>query len=212
MPINHNDELYRKIGNMIKARRVAIDLSQQEIADYVDVTKSAVSRWESGEVENIGRLKIQKLSEILRISPVSIVLGEDIDNAIPYQTKKVPMLGITAAGEPLMVADQPCEYYVEIDKDIDVDYCLKVKGDSMIDARIHDGDMVFFRQQPEVENGEIAVVSIDNEVTLKRFYKSDQGVILKPENSRYQPMFYTEKDFRDVRILGKAVFFQGKIY
>lgn len=79
----------------------------------------------------------------------------------------------------------------------------------MIGARICDGDLVFVRQQPTVENGEIAVVLIDDEVTLKRFYKTDAGVILKPENSKYDPMFYTEEDFKDVRILGKAVMFQS---
>lgn len=81
----------------------------------------------------------------------------------------------------------------------------------MIDARIQDGDLVFVRQQPTVENGEIAVVMIDDEVTLKRFYRTDGGVILKPENSKYQPMYYTAEDFKNIQILGKAVLFQSKL-
>lgn len=79
----------------------------------------------------------------------------------------------------------------------------------MIDARIQDGDLVFVRQQPTVENGEIAVVMIDGEVTLKRFYRTPTGVILKPENSKYQPLYFSEADFKDVRVLGKAVMFQS---
>lgn len=210
MSKNTNPEQYLRIGNLIKNRREALGLSQQEIAEYVEVTKSAISRWESGEVENIGRSKIQKLSEILKISPVSIVLGEEAKNIIPYKTKKVPMLGEIAAGEPI-VAEEHIEYYVEVEESLDVDFCLKVKGDSMIDARIQDGDIVFIRQQPSVENGEIAAVLIGNEVTLKRFYKNNGGVILKPENSKYQPRFYTEQSFKDIRILGKAIFFQSYI-
>lgn len=140
MEENSNIELYLKIGDLIKERREALGLSQQEVANYVDVTKSAVSRWESGEVENMGRSKIQKLSEILKISPVSIVLGEDIENMIPYKTKKIPMLGVIAAGVPIL-AKECAEYYVEVDESIHVDFCLKVQGDSMIDARISDGDI-----------------------------------------------------------------------
>jgi repressor LexA len=143
----------------------------------------------------------------LRVSPAYLMGWENI---IPYRTKKVPMLGRIAAGKPIM-ATEGCEYYVEINESLHVDFCLQIQGDSMIDARILDGDLVFVRQQPVVENGEIAVVSIDNEVTLKRFYKNDGGVILKPENSKYQPKYYTEKDFKDIRILGKAIFFQSKL-
>ena len=162
---NTGAEQYVRIGNLIKNRREFLNLSQQEVAEYVEVSKSAISRWESGEVENMGRSKIQKLSEILKVSPVSIV----------------------------------------------VDFCLRVKGDSMIDARINDGDIVFIRKQPMVENGEIAAVAIDNEVTLKRFYKNNGGVILKPENSKYQPRFFTAEDFKNIRVLGKAVFFQSTL-
>jgi repressor LexA len=81
----------------------------------------------------------------------------------------------------------------------------------MVDARICDGDIIFIRQQPIVENGEIAAVVIDDEVTLKRFYRNNGGVILKPENSKYQPRYYTEKDFKNVRVLGKAVMFQSSL-
>ncbi|HLS52873.1 MAG TPA: S24 family peptidase, partial [Tissierellaceae bacterium] len=89
--------------------------------------------------------------------------------------------------------------------------CLKVKGDSMIGARINDGDIVFIREQPCVENGEIAAVMIDNEVTLKRFYKNGGLVMLRSENPKYQPLMYTKEDFKQVRILGKAIFFQSKL-
>lgn len=175
------------------------------------MSKSAISRWESGEVENMGRSKIQKLSEILKVSPVSIVLGEEVNNVLLFRTKRVPLMGEIPAGEPMLVSEEHIEYYIEADASLHVDFCLRVKGDSMIDARINDGDIVFIRKQPMVENGEIAAVSIDNEVTLKRFYKNNGGVILKPENAKYQPRFFTAEDFKNIRVLGKAVFFQSTL-
>lgn len=202
------EELYLKIGKMIKNRRESLGLSQQSVANYVNVSKSAVSRWVAGEVANMGRTKIVKLSEILKVSPVSIIHG-DLD-ILPVQTKKVPLLGTIAAGEPILAYDDQ-QSYIEIDDTLQVDFCLRIKGDSMINARINNGDLVFVREQPVVENGEIAAVLIDDEVTLKRFYKNNGGVILKPENSKYQPRFFTAKDFKEIRILGKAIAFQSDI-
>lgn len=207
-----NTEQNIRIGNILKNSRDALNLSQEEVADYVGVTKSAISRWEKGEVENMGRSKIQSMSEILRISPISIVLGKEIEqtNIVPYRTKRVPLLGEIAAGEPIYACEEHSTY-MEVDNGTDVDFCLKVKGDSMIDVRINDGDIVFIREQAWVENGEIAAVLIDNEVTLKRFYRSDNMVMLRSENSKYQPLMYTEQDFKQVRILGKAIIFQSKL-
>ena len=81
----------------------------------------------------------------------------------------------------------------------------------MTGARIHDGDIVFVRSQPDVENGEIAVVAIDDEATLKRVYKYGELVVLRPENPDYKEMQYGPNDGHDVRILGKAVAFQSNI-
>lgn len=197
------------IGNLIKTSRERLSLSQQEVADFVGVTKSAVSRWESGEVENIGRSKIKTLSEILKISPISIITGE-IAESTPFRIQRVPVLGEVAAGVPIY-AEENCTAYIEVDANHRIDFCLRVKGDSMIDARIQDGDIAFIRKQCDVENGEIAVVLINDEATLKRVYKNNSGIILKAENSKYQPTFYSEKDFADIRILGKLIFFQSKI-
>jgi repressor LexA len=143
-------------------------------------------------------------------------MGKDVEmedvsatNIVRYTTtKQVPLLGEIAAGEPILACED-CKTYIEVDGSLQVDFCLRVNGDSMIDARICDGDLVFVRRQPVVENGEIAVVLLDNEATLKRFYRNDGGVILKPENAKYQPRFYTERDFKQVRVLGKAVMFQS---
>ena len=196
------------IGERIRRRRKQLGLSVDDIAKKLGKDRATIYRYESSEIENLPLNVLEPLAKVLRVSPGYLMGWENI---IPYKTKKVPMLGEIPAGEPMMVAEECCEYYVEVDESISVDFCLRVKGDSMINARIQDGDLVFIRKQPIVENGEIAAILIDNEVTLKRFYKNDGGVILKPENSKYQPKYYTEKDFKDIRILGKAIFFQSKL-
>lgn len=198
------------IGEKIKQRRLELGLTLEEVGSMVGVSKSTVMKWETGYIENMKRDKIALLAKALRKSPLWVMGIEDLDNAVEYRTKKVPLLGSVAAGKPILACDEH-ESYVEIDQDLRVDFCLRVRGDSMIDARINDGDLVFVRRQPTVENGEIAVVLIDDEVTLKRFYTMDGGVILKPENSKYQPMYYSANDFKQVRILGKAVLFQSEL-
>lgn len=196
------------IGERIKKRRVQLGLSAEELGEMIGKDRSTVYRYERNEIERMPITVIEPLARALQVSPAYIMGWEGI---APYKTKKIPLLGEIAAGEPIFVAEEPCEYYIEVNENQRVDFCLKVRGDSMINARIMDGDIVFIRQQSIVENGEIAAVLIDDEVTLKRFYKTDKGVILKPENSKYQPLFFTEKDFKDIRILGKAIFFQSKL-
>ena len=196
------------IGERIRRRRKQLGLSVDDIAKKLGKDRATIYRYESSEIENLPLNVLEPLAKVLRVSPGYLMGWENI---IPYKTKKVPMLGEIPAGEPMMVAEECCEYYVEVDESISVDFCLRVKGDSMINARIQDGDLVFIRKQPIVENGEIAAILIDGEVTLKRFYKNGNGVILKPENSKYQPRYYTEKDFKDIKILGKAILFQSKL-
>lgn len=127
------------------------------------------------------------------------------------QFKKVPMLGYAAAGQPLEDLNQDTPYY-DVDNKYDVDFCITVRGDSMIDANINDGDIVFIKSMPEVPNGKIACVEIDNEkVCLKRFYKSGKTVSLASANSKYAPMFFTEDNCESIKILGLAVLRQSEI-
>lgn len=195
--------MHRTVGERIKARRKELGLSADEVAKSLGKDRSTYYRYESNDVENLPINVLPPLAKILRVSP-AYLLGWPEE----APTKRIPVLGDIAAGDPMLAVEEFCDY-IEMDSDVRVDFCLRVKGDSMTDARIQDGDIVFVRQQPTVENGEIAVVLIDDEATLKRFYKTDAGVILKPENSKYDPVFFTEEDFKDVRILGKAVMFQS---
>ncbi|MBF1340763.1 MAG: XRE family transcriptional regulator, partial [Mogibacterium diversum] len=130
----------------------------------------------------------------------------------PIDIHKIPLLGSVACGEPIF-ASEDRELYVEVGTNIKADYCLTAKGDSMINARINDGDIVFIQRTDSINNGEIGVVLIDNDVTLKRiyYYPNDNKLILQAENSKYEPMVYLNNELDKIRIIGKAIAFQSDI-
>lgn len=194
----------KTVGARIKQRRKQLGLSADRIAEMLGRDRSTYYRYESDEIENMPVSVLTPLARILGVSEAYLLSGEH------PAARRIPILGAIAAGEPIYAVENYDEF-IEVTSGAEVDFALRVFGDSMIDARIHDGDLVFVRRQPTVENGEIAVVLIDDEATLKRFYRTDHGVILKPENAKYQPMYYTAENFKDVRILGKAVLFQSKL-
>ena len=130
-----------------------------------------------------------------------------LNNIIPIpSTKKVPLLGTIACGEPIL-ATENIEMYIKVDESIPADFALKCKGDSMINARIFDGDIVYIRQQPDVEDGEIAAVLIGDEATLKRVHKYPNKIVLSACNPMYDDYVYTNEQLNEIRILGKAVAF-----
>ena len=132
---------------------------------------------------------------------------------IRMPASRMPLrLGKIACGEPIY-AEREYEEYVYTGGAEGADFCLKAEGDSMIGARIHDGDVVFIRSQEMVDNGEIAAVIINDEATLKRvyFYPEENKLILTPENPRYAPLVYINDELDSIKILGKAVAFQSKI-
>lgn len=134
-----------------------------------------------------------------------------IDNIIPMpQMRKVPLIGSIACGAPIL-AEEHIEEYIDIPKHISADFALTCKGDSMINARIFDGDIVYIRQQDTVDNGEIAAVLIDTEATLKRVQLFEDHISLEPENPQYRPLVYWGEDMNNVRILGKAMAFTSAI-
>jgi len=132
------------------------------------------------------------------------------DNLFRIETRQFPMLGNIACGEPIFAEEQR-ELYINAGTELKADFCLRAKGDSMIGARIYDGDIVFIREQPDVENGEIAAVQIEDEVTLKRVYKYENRLELRPENPTHKVLNYEGETLNHIRILGKAVVFQSKV-
>lgn len=135
-----------------------------------------------------------------------------ISNIHPVELKKFPLLGEIACGEPIY-ASEDRESYIMAGADIQADFCLIAKGDSMTGARILDGDIVFIRKQEMVEEGEIAAIVIDDEATLKRvYYDSKNNIIqLVADNPAYKPLVYQGDELNMIHILGKAVAFQSDV-
>lgn len=125
-------------------------------------------------------------------------------NIRPAVKRRYRYLGKVACGEPIF-ADEQKETYVDLESDVRADFVLEAKGDSMINARIYDGDIVFIREQPDVQDGEIAVIIIDDETTLKRVYKYDDHISLCAENPKYKPIIVKANEGKTVRIIGKAI-------
>lgn len=212
-----------EIGKIINKRRTELGLTLEEVGNAVGVSKSTVKKWEDGFISNMKRDKISVLAKVLKISPVTLITGEEgdseaaellsaFDNLRPIHLKRFPMLGEIACGEPIW-ADEDRESYVMADMDIHADFCLRAKGDSMIGARINDGDIVFIRQADTVANGEIAAVIIDNEATLKRvyYYPEKSKLVLNPENPKYEPLVYLNEELDQIHILGRAVYFMSAL-
>lgn len=204
------------LGDRIRLRREELRISQEELATRLGYkSRSTIAKIESGE-NDLTQSKIVAFAEALNTTARWLLDYDDSDTTLPPGThrpqfKKVPMLGYAAAGQPLEDLNQDTPYY-DIENKYDVDFCITVRGDSMIDANINDGDIVFIKSMPEVPNGKIACVEIDNEkVCLKRFYKSGKTVSLASANSKYAPMFFTEDTCESIKVLGLAVLRQSEI-
>jgi repressor LexA len=126
--------------------------------------------------------------------------------------KIIPILGSVAAGTPIE-AQEDVINTITVPENFNVDFGLKVKGNSMTGVGINDGDIVLIHQQPSLENGEIGVIDIEGEVTLKRFYVDDKKVMLLSENPANPPILINGKECtkKNLRILGKAIYFIGKV-
>ncbi len=187
--------------------------SCHSVAAAVHLSAGTISRYCNNLIDKPKTAVVRMLAEHLRVDPTWL-MGYDAPHTqapdlMPVEARRVPMLGQVAAGHPIY-ADEQHDCYVEANADR-ADFCLKVKGDSMIGARIYDGDTVFIHAQPDVEDGEIAVVLIDDEATLKRVYKMGDRIILRAENPAYPPMEFCKSDGKVLRILGKAIAFQSKL-
>lgn len=198
----------------------AKNLKQSDIIERVNamgeyISKSALSQYVNGQSTPDQR-KLTILSKALDVSEVWLMGYGDtelrnIKNIVFFKpsTKKIPVIGTIAAGEPILAVEN-IEEYIDLDEKISADFALRVKGDSMVGANIFDGDIVFIRKQSDVDDGEIAAVIIDDSATLKRVFKFENQVILRAENPKYKPILLNGD--KSVYIVGKAVYKLSKIY
>ena len=203
-----------QLSTILKQRRKELGLTLAQIADAMNVTEATVQRWESGNIKNIRYDKIGKLAEVLKVSPALLMGWNDAgnpdlpDNITPMpKMKKWKVLGGTACGEPIFreLEDET----VLAPADIDADFVFHCVGDSMINARIFDGDIVFVKSGP-VEDGQIGVVRIGEEYTLKRIYRGPDYLELRAENPMYQAKIIRGEQ-ENAEIVGRAVQFLSRV-
>ena len=207
----------------IKELRKERKMTQRQLADILFVDCSSVTKWETGK-SNPDFKKQQELANFFNVS-IDYLLGNSDTPTLPdkkaipqypnireIRLKKFPIIGKIACGKPIF-ANEDKESYIMADMDISADFCLIASGDSMINARINAGDIVFVREASIVDNGDIAAVIIDDEATLKRvyYYPEQDKLVLNAENAKYPPFVYVGEELDHIRILGKAVYFMSAL-
>lgn len=206
-----------KVRSLAKERGISLSFICKKIGVaapyFLDIEKSK---------REIPDDKLEQIAEVLFTTaeylrgetddPTREAMGYERYGLRPVEKKRFRMIGEIACGNPIY-CNEDFETYIEASTDIAADFCLTAKGDSMINARIHDGDVVFIRAVSEVHNGEIAAVIINDEATLKRvyYYKDDNKLILSAENPKYAPLVYVNEELNGIRILGKAVAFMSNL-
>ena len=216
-----------KFGERLRTLRTEKGLSMLDFANDLGISKSSVNMYERGEREPNFEL-LEAIADYFNVDMDYLLGKSDFttkfqwmkqldpsmilpDNILPMpKMRKIPLLGAIACGAPIL-AEEHIEGYVDIPDHIDAQFTLRCKGDSMINARIFDGDIVYIRQQEEVVNGEIAAVLIDDEATLKRVKLHADRIILEPANPLYDPLVFRGEEMNSVHILGKAVAFTSAI-
>lgn len=201
--------------------RRLIDVSgktQKDVADAIGVSQQIMNVWARGKaIPRMG--KIQRLADYFGVEKSDLIDEKpeapsipDYSNIFPLQRKRVPLLGEIACGEPIF-CNEDRESYIAAGTDVKADFCLKARGDSMVGARILDGDLVFIQRDAPLEAGQIYAVAIDDEATLKRVYYDEAAQVLQllSENPRYPPMIYSGEKLDHVHILGRAIAFQSDV-
>lgn len=211
-----------KIGLYVKHYRERHKLSMQEFADKADLSKGYISMLEKGKhpqndreivpsIETVNKIaKAMNLSidELLARIDGNQMIDISRDRPLPSNiitpaAYAVPILGTICAGSGIH-CEESFQGHFYVDKTIRADYCLKVKGDSMIDAGIYDGDFAFIRKSFDYSDGDIYAVcwGAEESASLKKLYKMDDKVMLQPCNSDYAP---TLVDADDIYIVGECI-------
>lgn len=208
--------MLQDIENIVKRLKESIENSEMsyvELEKKTGISKSALQRYANGSTKKIPIDVIQAIASAVNVSAAWIMGWDVSSNDIPDgfmplpKTVKRPRLGVISCGNPIN-SEENFEGYDDVPEHINCDFTLKCEGDSMTGARINDGDIVYIRQQPTVENGQIAAVLVDGcEKLLKRVYINDDSVILQAENPAYPPRVFSKEDMNRVSIIGKAVGF-----
>lgn len=198
----------------LKELREGKNLTQEELAEVMKLTKSAISNWERG-TRKPARENLEALADYFNVDLDFLRGRTDIKNAseelvkigrysdedrLPINNKKrIPLIGQISAGQPILAIEN-IERYEMVDEE-NVDFALRVKGTSMIGAGILEGSIVYVQQEADIENGDIVIAMIGDEATVKRFYRYNGNVVLRPENPLLKEMVYRPEE---VKVIGKV--------
>lgn len=192
----------KNLAQRLKLYRKKAGLTQNEVAQHLNYKSfTTIQKWEDGS-------SIPSVEILDRLSVLYQVAFEVLVNGAPPLVH-IPILGTVRGGEPIYATQELLGTVQDKLNIIDQAeyFYLKVVGDSMRDARICDGDELLIKSQNQIENGQIGVVLVGEEATVKRVYTSKKGIRLKPENPDYQEMFYTQQEIEStpILILGKVM-------
>lgn len=208
----------QKIGERISLRRTQLGMTLDDIANEIGVARSTIQRYEKGTINKMKLPVLEAIARSLKVSPAWLCCKSEemfphnhvspAGNIIDFSKyRSIPVLGRIPAGLPLY-AEQNIEGYTLTELDDGEEYfALRVEGDSMNAARIQDGDLLIVRRQPEVDDGEIAIVMVgDEDATVKRFYHTNTTVTLMPQSTNpiHKPQIYDLKT-TPIKVLGKVV-------
>lgn len=215
------------LGDIIHTYRKEHEMSMEKFAAAAGISKAYISMLERNKTQrgdepspsidvyrSVARAIGIDTDELIRAVDGNVSIKTTLPSNILPMPKMVrrPRLGTIACGKPILAVEDAEEFDM-VPEDVNCDFTLKCKGDSMINARIFDGDIVYIREQPEVENGQIAAVRIDDEATLKKvYYAPDSGrIVLRACNPLFADLVYEGDTLDQIQILGLAVGFFSRV-
>lgn len=208
-------------ADRLKRLRKEHGYTQESLAAVIGVERSSVGKYEGksgvipsndvlARIADLFGVSIDYLLERENRNQISPANQTFPPNILPVQRRKIPILGNVAAGEPIF-ADEEHEEYVIDDDANDCDFALRIAGDSM-EPLLHDGDIVYVRQQDDVNDGEIGILLLDDEAVIKHIYHIPDGVQVVSQNAaKYPPKTYTWPNYDTIRILGRAVAYRRNL-
>lgn len=207
------DIILNNATRRLKELRESTGLNQKQFAESFKIDPTTYNRYENGGIGNMPRDVLLRIATKYCINPAYLCGFENVEKywkPVSDEIKPIPVIGTVAAGNPILAYEDALGYEYALEKE-GIDFCLVVRGDSMIGARIFDGDIAFVRRQDDVDNGDIAVVVIDGEATLKRIYKERGKIILHAENPTIPDRIISAKDHKQVSIIGKVMYVKFKV-
>ena len=191
-----------ELKEIIKEYKNRYHMNNKELAEQFGVSHNTVCRWLRGEIKNLQDDTAQRMSSIMGFDVQSFLQGTVVD-------LKKPVLGMVKAGYDMFLdQDYLGEEIVSSEEYKSGDFFLKVKGDSMKDSGIIEGSLVYVKATNVVRNGDIAVVCVDDEVTIKFYEKRKDEIALIPSNSSYETKVFSPKEAskHNIKIIGKVLF------